>query len=537
MRETITQASNQITEKWTELPRKRKIQLSVGVLAIIIALGITIFMLTRPEKAILYSKLDMEAVSQITEVLDAEKITYELLDNGQTIQLNETDINRAKIALTRENVPKGNYTFDDAITNSLSTTEAEKRTKLIYLAQVDLENILSGMTDIRSATVQLNIPEEKNSFLASKVASSASVVLNLQNELSKSQINGIANLIANSVENLSTENITILDANSNVLFNGSTSQSGFGADDQQSLKLLVEENTKNKIITLLSPIYDEITISPNLVLNFDQNQHTTKTYTSPVQDSATGLISQEHTTAADGTNITGGGATPGLDANQDVQGYVAGDVGTGEYSTGTEDIYYLHNEMISNHVTNVGEIDYARSSLAVNVVSYRIYDQTLIEDTLPDGMSWEQYKADIETNIPILIEDTTIEAIQKGTGIADIVVLGYEKPVFIDEEPFEIDFMSFIPYILLLALGIIIVIAVIRFRKPAEVVETEPELQVEEMLQIVKEEVEEDELDELQDIEVREALETKKRIEKFIDEKPDAVARLLRNWLDEEWGE
>ena len=40
----------------------------------------------------------------------------------------------------------------------------------------------------------------------------------------------------------------------------------------------------------------------------------------------------------------------------------------------------------------------------------------------------------------------------------------------------------------------------------------------------------------LDDIEVDEGSETKKLIEKFVDENPEAVANLLRNWLNEEWG-
>ena len=40
----------------------------------------------------------------------------------------------------------------------------------------------------------------------------------------------------------------------------------------------------------------------------------------------------------------------------------------------------------------------------------------------------------------------------------------------------------------------------------------------------------------LDEIEVKEVLETKRQIDKFVEEKPEAVANLLRNWLtDEEW--
>ena len=39
----------------------------------------------------------------------------------------------------------------------------------------------------------------------------------------------------------------------------------------------------------------------------------------------------------------------------------------------------------------------------------------------------------------------------------------------------------------------------------------------------------------LEDIEFNEVSEVRRTIEKFVDEKPDAVAQLLRNWLNEDW--
>lgn len=37
------------------------------------------------------------------------------------------------------------------------------------------------------------------------------------------------------------------------------------------------------------------------------------------------------------------------------------------------------------------------------------------------------------------------------------------------------------------------------------------------------------------DIDIQEKSETRKAIEKFVDENPEAVALLLRNWLNDDW--
>ena len=63
-----------------------------------------------------------------------------------------------------------------------------------------------------------------------------------------------------------------------------------------------------------------------------------------------------------------------------------------------------------------------------------------------------------------------------------------------------------------------------------DVTELEPELSVEQLLATTKEN------QSLEDIEFGEVSETRKMIEKFVDENPEAVAQLLRNWINEDWG-
>ena len=68
-------------------------------------------------------------------------------------------------------------------------------------------------------------------------------------------------------------------------------------------------------------------------------------------------------------------------------------------------------------------------------------------------------------------------------------------------------------------------------RREQQVAEVEPELSVESLLASTKEAEEES----LEDIGFSDKSETRILIEKFVDENPEAVASLLRNWLNEEW--
>ena len=85
----------------------------------------------------------------------------------------------------------------------------------------------------------------------------------------------------------------------------------------------------------------------------------------------------------------------------------------------------------------------------------------------------------------------------------------------------------------------LLIFVVFRVSKPEEVIETEPELSVEKLLATTKENqsLEDLEFSEgSETIEMGEKSETRTMIEKFVDENPEAVAALLRNWLSDDWG-
>ncbi len=91
-------------------------------------------------------------------------------------------------------------------------------------------------------------------------------------------------------------------------------------------------------------------------------------------------------------------------------------------------------------------------------------------------------------------------------------------------------------FIILALLILLLAFGLIRRAQPDEVVEVEPELSVEDLL--VSTQLEEEKLTEaerLREIELNSESEAKKQIEKFVTEKPEAVAQLLRNWLNDEW--
>ena len=121
--------------------------------------------------------------------------------------------------------------------------------------------------------------------------------------------------------------------------------------------------------------------------------------------------------------------------------------------------------------------------------------------------------------------------VSTATGVPskNVTFVAYEEVQFIDaiEEKVSVkDIMQIVLIIIILALLAFVVIMSLRTKKE---VEEEEELMVEDLLQSTQ-------MEELENIELEQKSEARKLIETFVEENPEAVATLLRNWLDENWG-
>ena len=109
-----------------------------------------------------------------------------------------------------------------------------------------------------------------------------------------------------------------------------------------------------------------------------------------------------------------------------------------------------------------------------------------------------------------------------------ITFVCYEEPRFVAEEGGR-SISDYAQLLITIAIFAVLGYVVFRSTRTQKTEELQPEISVESLLQSAPEPV-------LEDIEVETKSETRKLVEKFVDENPEAAANLLRNWLNEEWG-
>ena len=106
----------------------------------------------------------------------------------------------------------------------------------------------------------------------------------------------------------------------------------------------------------------------------------------------------------------------------------------------------------------------------------------------------------------------------------------YEEPRFIYEADDGRSITDYAQIIIAVLIFALLGYVVFRSTRTQKVEELQPEISVESLLESTT-----DSQETLEDIGYNEKSDVRLMIEKFVDENPDAVASLLRNWLNEDW--
>ena len=207
--------------------------------------------------------------------------------------------------------------------------------------------------------------------------------------------------------------------------------------------------------------------------------------------------------------------------------------GTTDSTTETENsYYYLPDEYISYRSIPSGVIDRDKSTIAVSTVSYVVINENDAKSQgLLGNLSWDEYKLANSGRTKLDVDTDWVNTVAMATGIPadNISFVAYSENWFVDAEGLNIQAIDVITVILIVLILGLLAFVVLRSMKNIKQQEQEEELSVESLLQSTPETP-------IENIEIEEKSNARRSIEKFVDENPDAVANLLRNWLSEDWG-
>ena len=197
--------------------RQRAGILLVGVVAVLLILGVAHWA-SQPEWTVAVSG-PLETVGAVTQQLDEAGIPYRLESGGSQVLVAAPDLPRARVLLAGQGLPAagrpGLELFDQP---SWGMTDFTQRINYRRALEGELERTIGKMRGVESAQVHLSM-QETSSFRRADRPAEASVVLQLRGGASPGAdvVQGIAHLVASSVDALDSERVTVLDESGRLL--------------------------------------------------------------------------------------------------------------------------------------------------------------------------------------------------------------------------------------------------------------------------------------------------------------------------------
>ncbi len=535
MAERLQELWKRVLEWWNRFTAKQKTFIIISCVAVAVLIAGLVTLLTREQYVLLSNCENTKEASQITALLDGEGITYEISDDGLQIKVLEEQQSAARLLLGANDIVSTGYTMDYVTSGGFGTTESDKERRCVVFLENKLENdFIEKFDAITSARVELNLATDDGTLIAETKESFASVLLELQDDFSEDNAAFLARAIATAIGNKSTQNIVIMDTAGNMLFSGDDSLSGTGsANSQLSAKTKAENQMKSEVKSVLlgTKEFDNVEVACNLDMVFSSSNTVLHEYF-PADGQSQGVLSHRDTYNAE--NSSGVSGIPGTDSNtEDDTTYVIEDNSSNSSTVSEESYDYLPNERITTTDNAPGVIQYDTSSLSATLINYNVIrEEDAKTQGFLEGISWDEYKLANSQRTKQEVDDELYQIVAKATGIpvANIALVAYSENVFFDKEGSAIKLTDIIQILLVLVILGLLAFVVLRSMK-GEALEENPqeELSVETLLQSSPE-------TELEDISIDDESETKKMINKFVEENPEAAAALLRNWLNEEWG-
>lgn len=287
MADFFKQLIAQLSAVWNKLSLQQKI-ITASLVGFTV-IGLLVLMLwssgTATETGFkrLYSDLELEEASLITEKLDQAGYKYKMEERGKTILVKAKKVYEIRMSLARDGLPTshgvGYEIFDKT---SIGVTDFVQKLNARRALEGELQRTIEGLDEVNSVRIHIVIPEP-TIFLERQKDPTASVVIKmtLGKNLSKEQVKGITHLVSSSVEGLKASNISVVDFEGRLLSNPYTDDetalaSSRNVELQHNVERAFERKIDNLLLDVLGP--GKATVQVAIDLDFDQVEKTMEKY-------------------------------------------------------------------------------------------------------------------------------------------------------------------------------------------------------------------------------------------------------------------
>ena len=217
--QAIKELFKQLVGIWKELGLNQKITVSASTLAVIVGVITVLIWSGRTEYSLLYGNLDPVEAGKVTQSLDESNIEYKISGGGGSIYVPRGEVHQMRMKLATQGIPKGEgmgYELLDK--NTLGMSDFMQHANYNRAVQGELARTISKFSGIESARVMIVSPENRLLIDPGRHAT-ASVFLTMRGtgRPKVETVSAIQMLVANSVEGLNVNHVSVVDNSGNVL--------------------------------------------------------------------------------------------------------------------------------------------------------------------------------------------------------------------------------------------------------------------------------------------------------------------------------
>ncbi|EAQ98443.1 flagellar basal-body MS-ring/collar protein FliF [Congregibacter litoralis] len=295
-------------------PATRQLALLIGLAAsIALAMGMVQWVV-EPNYKPLYGTMAPEDTNDVIASLEANGMDYRMDQRTGMVAVPAGEVHRARLLLAGDGYPRGEGVGFESLyrEQEIGLSSFMEQARFHRALESELARTISALDNVRGARVHLAMAKQ-SAFLRQREQPAASVMLNLYagRTLNDRQLAGIIHLVASSVPNLESEQVSVVDQQGKLLSQqGRDDEFAFTQDQFQYTRQL-ESNLSARIVDILEPILGANAVRAQVAadVDFTRVERTEETY-------APDTRVRSEQTSEETSNQPYGGGVPGTLSNE-----------------------------------------------------------------------------------------------------------------------------------------------------------------------------------------------------------------------------
>ena len=257
MNENLSQVGSQLQAIWKQLGFNQRISLVLAAGVVGLGLGAVVFWSSRADYSLLYGKLDEAEAAKVIAALADAKVPYQVSRSSGSISVPADKVHVMRMQLAAKGVPRGEGVgFEIFDKPNFGISDFIQRANYLRAVQGELARTIGQVDSIENARVMIVMPENRL-LVDNQKRPTASVFVRVRGNstLPSQTVNAIRFLVANAVEGLVANYVSVVDNQGNVLSDNSENDSVAGLTTTQlTARKNLEQYLAKKVEDILSKV-------------------------------------------------------------------------------------------------------------------------------------------------------------------------------------------------------------------------------------------------------------------------------------------